>query len=725
MPFFIVSFSNCSFFEFPHLDSKQRDSMFAKWHRVSVVQPPVLARAHEKTSDLEMLPAYLPYLQAPATKITIRGPVLFPVLQNLVDTCTNHEFVVDERAYSSNNLTSFDDLTPECLQEIEDDDEDVMFIQQSDSTEKPHSLLVKTNETSAIKEVVTAEVELMADMFDVQILETIDHLLQQVELQVKDQLDLLPTVDLPYDEVSQCVSDLLDSVVEDKAPSAGPHKKTSPARPTTLDLLRGRSYDQSARNENELGFAQLENIRKISRTALSIFVNRCSNQDQEDQEGNMLIASTLVSPDTPRAKRKYQQLHINGNAYTNLGLKVTTRPTYCCIFRAQPMFVTQDSNPQLSMYSQWKNHPIPPGDVLQLLRTPHELMSAYNSQEAVLAVSRCRLTLVEVATAATMGGIDLDPETAEDGGADIVPDFLNTDKPTGIVTREFLDRVSSRLTNYMSTNVLRSLSLDESSRLPGPFPARSFERTLRAVVISVGEGFCTRLADSATTPQFILTHSSHHRLSQLSRNSTAIANRIRKRSRTHNVDYYKGVTPATTCTMGIASTSACTSSTAIPISPYLSQSEQASRLSISESSLKLPELSNWMKPRKRSSQTSQMSATSLSSSNFSPFLTMHPMLGHLPAKSKQTVMYIMMMGQAPMSMAVPTVPSMTCSKNLASRKFSECIGMKAPSNVTSIEEHNWAARIAADGSTEIVPKRIKIFEGKCSADTFSHTEETN
>ena len=93
---------------------------------------------------------------------------------------------------------------------------------------------------------------------------------------------------------------------------------------------------------------------------------------------------------------------------------------------------------------------------------------------------------------------------------------------------------------------------------------------------------------------------------------------------------------------------------------------------------------------------------------------MHPMLGHLSAKTKQTVMYIMMMGQAPMASSVPTLSSLATSKSMASRKFSECIGMKAMAS--SIEaEAAWAAGNASATvglSAEMIPKRIKIFEGR-------------
>ncbi|XP_077488701.1 zinc finger protein schnurri isoform X2 [Amblyomma americanum] len=72
-----------------------------------------------------------------------------------------------------------------------------------------------------------------------------------------------------------------------------------------------------------------------------------------------LVGSTLVSPETPRPKKTCLQLYINGHAYTYLGLKCSTRSTYCCIYRPQPMYVAQEAAPPgLSMYSDWRVVPV-------------------------------------------------------------------------------------------------------------------------------------------------------------------------------------------------------------------------------------------------------------------------------------------------------------------------------------------------------------------------------
>lgn len=62
----------------------------------------------------------------------------------------------------------------------------------------------------------------------------------------------------------------------------------------------------------------------------------------------------LVSPETPRPKKSYGQLYLNGHAYTYLGLKCSTRSFYCTLNKLQPTYVPlpPDSS-KVSMYSNW------------------------------------------------------------------------------------------------------------------------------------------------------------------------------------------------------------------------------------------------------------------------------------------------------------------------------------------------------------------------------------
>ncbi|KAK9890952.1 hypothetical protein WA026_013292 [Henosepilachna vigintioctopunctata] len=52
----------------------------------------------------------------------------------------------------------------------------------------------------------------------------------------------------------------------------------------------------------------------------------------------------LISPDTPRVAKKYVQQYLNGNYFSYLGLKSTTKPVYCTLNKTQPFYVPHFKN---------------------------------------------------------------------------------------------------------------------------------------------------------------------------------------------------------------------------------------------------------------------------------------------------------------------------------------------------------------------------------------------
>ncbi|XP_076330364.1 uncharacterized protein LOC143236027 isoform X1 [Tachypleus tridentatus] len=91
-----------------------------------------------------------------------------------------------------------------------------------------------------------------------------------------------------------------------------------------------------------------------------------------------MVGSTLISPETPRSKKHCIQQYINGHAYTYLGLKCSTRSTYCSIYRPQPMYVPQDTDPKLSMYSNWQ---VVPAKNIMLGLSPSQMIGLYDSRQ--------------------------------------------------------------------------------------------------------------------------------------------------------------------------------------------------------------------------------------------------------------------------------------------------------------------------------------------------------
>ncbi|XP_063822433.1 uncharacterized protein LOC135072453 isoform X1 [Ostrinia nubilalis] len=102
---------------------------------------------------------------------------------------------------------------------------------------------------------------------------------------------------------------------------------------------------------------------------------------------------SLVSPETPRPAKAYGQLYLNGNAYTYLGLKCSTKVFYCTINRPQPTYVPNQHF--LSMYSNWQLLSELTPDPLGL--SASSAMSLYDSrhrpQSVALAVMKQDLIL--------------------------------------------------------------------------------------------------------------------------------------------------------------------------------------------------------------------------------------------------------------------------------------------------------------------------------------------
>jgi hypothetical protein len=85
----------------------------------------------------------------------------------------------------------------------------------------------------------------------------------------------------------------------------------------------------------------------------------------------------LISPDTPRISKTCVQLYLNGHAYTNIGLKCSTKTFYCTVNKTQPVYALNQH--KLSMYSNWQvyaeNEPHP------LKLKPTVTMSLYDSRQ--------------------------------------------------------------------------------------------------------------------------------------------------------------------------------------------------------------------------------------------------------------------------------------------------------------------------------------------------------
>jgi hypothetical protein len=157
------------------------------------------------------------------------------------------------------------------------------------------------------------------------------------------------------DNTSHCKSDIKGNPSEEEASLERKEEESPPSsrRPSTLDIMTG-GQQQERRKKTSSAFSQGVMIPSM-------------------------ISSNIVSPDTPRPNKSFSQQYLNGHAYTYIGLKVSTRSTYCCIYRPQPMFVPQETSPKLSMYSNWQTS-CSPVDPLVTEVSPKGILASYDSR---------------------------------------------------------------------------------------------------------------------------------------------------------------------------------------------------------------------------------------------------------------------------------------------------------------------------------------------------------
>nr|CAD7458880.1 unnamed protein product [Timema tahoe] len=134
-----------------------------------------------------------------------------------------------------------------------------------------------------------------------------------------------------------------------------PTPKETPEKEKVAKKVPKLSVDEnSTEQKNQEDGTVITKFRRPTSLPLKLgtFVPKKTNSNGLMSMGMVL---SLVSPETPRPKKSYGQLYLNGHAYTYLGLKCSTRAFYCTLNRPQPMYVLQSpEHATLSMYSNWK-----------------------------------------------------------------------------------------------------------------------------------------------------------------------------------------------------------------------------------------------------------------------------------------------------------------------------------------------------------------------------------
>ncbi|XP_065565040.1 uncharacterized protein LOC136030199 [Artemia franciscana] len=222
------------------------------------------------------------------------------------------------------------------------------------------------------------------------------------------------------------------------------HNYTIDSVPYLISPTKSRAFVTEKKDSDA---SVSEGIKKFSRpTSLSLKTGSfqrkkmcMSGMDPEGvprfQEGGHI----LISPDTPRPSKAYNQTFLNGYSYTTLGLKCSTKVYFCCLSKPQPMYVIQETDPLLSMYSQWQVRPSVV-DLSQSGIAPNKFLSSYDSRQKrrLCTVANSMLKSEMIVTASNrQKAVFEKPEAAHEG--EIHMQSTHTTIPDSLAENEAAD----------------------------------------------------------------------------------------------------------------------------------------------------------------------------------------------------------------------------------------------------------------------------------------------
>ena len=346
------------------------------------------------STSLEMLSEYLPHVKSGSTtKITLKGPLVFPVLERILSedkdiiefqvkhpseigvnglfdvnmsssstsphqdraasssSTTNSSLFVDPLASNAAFLSSLSSSSSaEKTQEIEEEKEEKRKVKEEES--EGHSVLEEESQQQE------------------QLNERPSGLMQQ---RLPSHSSMLQSNSSDADDGDDEASDDEHEMqTEDKDIKNQADNTNGDTSSSNSSLEKGKEEEcpasSSSRRPSTLDIVMTAGLRKKRTSSFN--------------HGMMIqtmVGSNIISPDTPRPKKTVSQQYLNGHAYTYIGLKVSTRSTYCCIYRPQPMFVPQETCPKLSMYSNWRTSCSPVDSFIEEV-SPKGILASYDSR---------------------------------------------------------------------------------------------------------------------------------------------------------------------------------------------------------------------------------------------------------------------------------------------------------------------------------------------------------
>ncbi|KAI4466927.1 schnurri isoform f [Holotrichia oblita] len=145
-----------------------------------------------------------------------------------------------------------------------------------------------------------------------------------------------------------------------KSPKMGELKSPKPAE----------SKSPAMKSPNSLASSSSDVPKKFARPNSLSIKPMMPGSKQHHGLTPTIFNQILISPDTPRVAKKYNHQILHGNYFSYLGLKSSTKPTYCTLNKTQPFYVPHFK--KLSMYSEWTQRDT---------KTDKLFLSAYDSRQ--------------------------------------------------------------------------------------------------------------------------------------------------------------------------------------------------------------------------------------------------------------------------------------------------------------------------------------------------------
>lgn len=143
-----------------------------------------------------------------------------------------------------------------------------------------------------------------------------------------------------------------NSVISDRQNKSPKTETLEVSKNIEQKTLEGETSVPEKKSPNQLLPPSTSETKKFARPNSLALKPSLASMKQHHGLTPTIFNQVLISPDTPRVAKKYNQHMMHGNYFSYLGLKSSTKSVYCTLNKTQPVYVPHFK--KLSMYSEWR-----------------------------------------------------------------------------------------------------------------------------------------------------------------------------------------------------------------------------------------------------------------------------------------------------------------------------------------------------------------------------------